>query len=596
MKKIFLSLVVLFFVVNAKSQTFSILFPAGTSSTSPWPVYGYQDTVNGIIKISGWPYSGNITVNTFNISNGNYPCGSSSPATSNIIKVTIAATNNFGYNLCIASGPLPDLIRVEIRNSIGTVLGNVYFLVIGTGVSGNIYSDANNNCVKNAGETDLSGVQVKLYNATNTYWGTTNSAGMYNMSGVTPGIYTVQAIPPFTHSITCSGSMTQTVSVISNTMATRNFAMYAPPVPPCSGFDIGTYWTGLYNGFFPGAIDAVNPLVGSFLNCGVTSPGQVKVVLDPCLTYTSTCPFGNTHNPPSTVIPGPSGDTLIWNVSNINMIGNSYYHHVKVCTTAVVGQTACVTTIVLPSTGDVNPSNNTYTQCFNIGVSYDPNYKEVSPKGFGATGNIPPTNPFLDYTIHFQNTGTAPARHVFLLDSLPSQVDISNYNKISNSHTVTTTYLGNRVFRHDYYNINLPDSATDPEGSSGYVTFRVGMQSGLALGTQIKNRAYIYFDYNAPVITNYALNTISLATSITEFGAKGESGVYPNPTNGTVMINNKDGYQRAELFDISGRQLLIKGLNSEKEILDLSTYNNGIYLLRLISSEGQMQNIKIIKN
>ncbi len=60
--------------------------------------------------------------------------------------------------------------------------------------------------------------------------------------------------------------------------------------------------------------------------------------------------------------------------------------------------------MVIPSNGDVNAANNIYTEYFMIGVSYDPNFKAVSPKGFGSEGYIPAQTPDLTYTLNFQNT------------------------------------------------------------------------------------------------------------------------------------------------------------------------------------------------
>ena len=58
-------------------------------------------------------------------------------------------------------------------------------------------------------------------------------------------------------------------------------------------------------------------------------------------------------------------------------------------------------------------------------------------------------------------------------------------------------------------NIHLPDSTTDEAGSHGYVIFEIKPLAQLPVGTGIGTGAAIYFDYNAPVLTNVVSNTIT---------------------------------------------------------------------------------------
>lgn len=66
--------------------------------------------------------------------------------------------------------------------------------------------------------------------------------------------------------------------------------------------------------------------------------------------------------------------------------------------------------------------------------------------------------------------------------------------------------------------------------------------------------------------------------------------VYPNPTDGLLTISSSQPLQHIELLDISGRQLLTTKDNS----LDLSSFPNGIYLLRCTTPSGSTIQ-KIIK-
>lgn len=145
-----------------------------------------------------------------------------------------------------------------------------------------------------------------------------------------------------------------------------------------------------------------------------------------------------------------------------------------------------------------------------LSCSYDPNDKrEVS--GIGEDGQVPP-NSVLDYVIRFQNTGTAPAFDVMIVDQLPNQVLFNTLHPVAASHpyTVNVSPAGVATFMFD--NIMLPDSSSDFEGSIGFIHFKINLTDGLALGTVIHNEASIYFDANSPIVTNQTTNTIFYCT------------------------------------------------------------------------------------
>jgi hypothetical protein len=134
--------------------------------------------------------------------------------------------------------------------------------------------------------------------------------------------------------------------------------------------------------------------------------------------------------------------------------------------------------------------------------------------------------------------------------------------------------------------------------SSGMFVYSVKTKKNLPLGTQIKNKAAIYFDYNAPIITNTTLNTLvasapSTNTAIQEIKQSGSEKLrlFPNPTNGDFIL----AYDSREnetgticIIDISGREVsnhpvrLTSGENSLEQ--STSQLQNGIYLVQLKTS------------
>jgi hypothetical protein len=117
----------------------------------------------------------------------------------------------------------------------------------------------------------------------------------------------------------------------------------------------------------------------------------------------------------------------------------------------------------------------------------------------------------------------------------------------------------NRKLIFEFPNIMLPDSATDPEGSIGYITFTANLKDGISVGDEINNFADIYFDFNDPIRTNTAKNKVVLESnsSINDSDKGYEIRFYPNPmtegeANILMLLQNSSNIQ-FNLFDIQGR-------------------------------------------
>ncbi len=147
---------------------------------------------------------------------------------------------------------------------------------------------------------------------------------------------------------------------------------------------------------------------------------------------------------------------------------------------------------------------NTIVTC-----AFDPNDKIVYPAGEGIHGGIGDDVEWLDYTVRFQNTGNDTATTVVIADQLSPHLDHGSIQILGHSHPLTGTSMsaaGSIEFRFDQ--IMLPDSATDPLGSQGFIHFRIDLLSDLPTGTAITNDAGIFFDQNPPVVTNTVINTL----------------------------------------------------------------------------------------
>jgi hypothetical protein len=149
-------------------------------------------------------------------------------------------------------------------------------------------------------------------------------------------------------------------------------------------------------------------------------------------------------------------------------------------------------------------STNTVVTC-----SYDPNDKLVNPVGEGIHGGIDEDVEWLDYTIRFQNTGNDTATTVMIADQLDPHLDHTSIQILGQSHPLMyTTMSAGGLIEFRFEGIMLPDSATDPLGSQGFIQFRIDLLPDLPVGTAITNNAGIFFDQNPAVITNTVINTI----------------------------------------------------------------------------------------
>lgn len=230
---------------------------------------------------------------------------------------------------------------------------------------------------------------------------------------------------------------------------------------------------------------------GSTILTGIS----VSVQLDPDFALL------NAYPTPDSAI----ANTLYWSFDSLPWFGIEHFQ-VDVMAGPVGSGGMATVMVSFASTGEVLSESSGLT---NVTCAYDPNDKVVLPEGVGTHHAVPIDQDWLDYQIRFQNTGTDTAFIVLLVDRLSDDLDWSSMQVLGTSHPLTDVFIeedGELNFR--YAHINLPDSGANMAGSNGYVRFRMRPLPGLPNLTEIHNTAEIYFDYNAPVITNTTLTTL----------------------------------------------------------------------------------------
>lgn len=301
----------------------------------------------------------------------------------------------------------------------------------------------------------------------------------------------------------------------------------------------------------------------------------------------------------------PTFDTIIGNTVRWKLPSFSWPDKKAINFTYTIGATVALnkqiryTAMVTPVAGDTVPANNFDTVQLLTRNSYDPNMKEVTSP-LTLTNEVALSTPQLDYTIHFQNTGNDVAFKVEIADTLSEQLDLSTLLVTHSSHNYTYQ-LNGRVITFTFDNINLPDSFRDEPGSHGFVSYTVQPKSNLVHGTEVLNTAYIYFDLNAPIITNTTLTRfVSRFTGVSELHRSGIK-VYPNPFSGKAVVQTQMILEAPQLmlYDLQGRIISVQYPvgNTNSFELDAGELSSGTYILKLTDkTTGYFAYSRIILN
>lgn len=290
-----------------------------------------------------------------------------------------------------------------------------------------------------------------------------------------------------------------------------------------------------------------------------------------------------------------SGNTIKWKYNNlVPFEKRKIMIEVLTSQTAVIGDTLLSNVSIGPVSSDSFPSDNNFLLENIVTGSFDPNSKEVNPKGSGPNGNILP-NQELNYKINFQNTGNDTAFIVIIKDTLPVNADITTLNIYGSSHPFTyELQQGVLIFRFDY--ILLPDSNANEAASHGFVGYTISPKQGLTGGSVLNNTAYIFFDFNSYVKTNETINTIDFSPGLSEtIKTENLVMVYPNPfTNEIQVVSKTTDRKWFVLYDsVAGK--IAEYEFSNDCIITLNSQKKGIYIYRIFYNDGRSYSGKLIK-
>ncbi len=444
-------------------------------------------------------------------------------------------------------------------------------------MQGVIYYDNNNNGIKDANEPVKKNGQVLLSNG---IFGFTNNSGFYEIGADSIGAYSLSATAPRHFNI-------QPAAVSYNfntydTLATKNFALQANT----SVEEVAVKITPINWAARPGFSF---PYLISYENTGTTtlSPNIIFDYDQSRLNYNTSSEAGVVDN----------ADNLAFNTGTL-MPGesNSFIGYFTLKTTVPLGDTLNAKAII---------SANAFTAYDSIQTivrgAFDPNDKQATPQ---LSPSQVANGKYIDYTIRFQNTGTDTAFNIVISDTLNDNLQAGTLEMLVSSHNCKTTVKDNIVF-FEFLNILLPDSNVNEKASHGFVSFRIKPQTTVLPNTTIPNKAAIYFDYNAPVITNIAGTLIKDFTTIPlkliSFSAVPKNdntiSLYWNTANEIntkqfVIERGNDGLRFSSITSVTA-----KGKATNDYYASVADANAGItfYRLKIVDNDGTFSYSPIIK-
>ena len=454
-------------------------------------------------------------------------------------------------------------------------------------ISGRVILDfENEDCVEDSGSSPAAFVLVALSNGDLTF---TDTSGYFEFE-TEPGIYDLTIdLDNSSFDPLCADPISVSVPDFGDISEENNFYVTYPdnqdlavsiasgPVRP--GFDQTVTVYARNKGGFP--ID-----------------GTVTFSHDPLQTLLSSIPVADDYNLPTT--------TLSWDFENLTPgDSKSFVVELNLPPTVALGTDITYTATIAPTENDINLANNTKIIQRIVTGSFDPNDKQVSPRGEGPTGSITRADSILNYQIRFQNTGTDTAFTVIILDEIEENLDITTVRPGASSHPYQLNVIDGKTLEFRFENIMLPDSFVNEPASNGFVLFEIHTKQDLPFGSTFENTAEIFFDFNEPIITNTVINTLTAPVSVADLTPRSISTrISPNPGgNESILFYNLEEATvlTVGIYDLNGR--LVRNL-LQQERKDAGAYQlglegvglpQGVYLIRVVAEDGRSATQKWVK-
>lgn len=361
-------------------------------------------------------------------------------------------------------------------------------------VSGNVWTDLNNNNIADAGEevrdVIIQAVLSTAGLATSDFLVATNTNGEYTMTVGETDLTVNIPYPPLYYSY--SPALYYFSFAGANQVSNSNDFQLIPTANVADlRVDVATYadpnpnFSNYYN---------IN-----YKNVGTTTQsGYIRYYLDPLQIYQTANPLPDTVN----------ANYLSWNYNNLLPLHAANISlQLLTSSAANQGDIMLVNAEIYPIIGDNVPTDNMDNDSIIVLGAFDPNEIWVSETGINS--NFIQNEDYLTYQVNFQNTGTDTAQNIIikvLIDNLLDKLTLPSIDILASSHLFDLD-VENDTLRFYFENIMLPDSNASEINSHGFVKFKVKTKNTWLMCDTLKAWADIFFDFNEAIRTNTAKTT-----------------------------------------------------------------------------------------
>ncbi|WP_040279043.1 DUF7619 domain-containing protein [Psychroserpens damuponensis] len=523
---------------------------------------------NGTVLNSNLPYGndGDFTGMSFTSSGGTISVVFDTDASVSCATGSACCSEQFDFDVYCSSA----VGIIEVNAFIDENTNSMFDVAEPNFSNGYFTYEVNNDGNMNIVNSSTGSFQIVTINETDVYDFTFNlyqeSEGCYD---ITTSIY---------DSISVANGATETVDFpVIEEQSCEDLAVY-----------LINYWTPPRPGF-----THENNLVLENHGFTTIASGTVEFIVDPLLVYNGV----TSVNPNYTINNTATGFTV--DFVNLQPGAVEYIDISITCpATLDLGDIVTNTANYVTNSNDLVATNNFSTLSEMVVGSWDPNDMRESHGPRVNYDSFVASDEWLYYTIRFQNLGTAAAEFVRIDNALDSQLDETTFQMLRSSHdyVVTRTETDLEWFFED---INLAAEQDDVDASQGFVHFRIKPKSGYDIGDIIPNTASIFFDYNAPIVTN-TFNTefVEDALSVTDSNFIAFN-MFPNPAKNVVNIRlnaSNFGNVTVNIIDLQGKQVLEQHISEGNNLeLDIADLQSGFYFIELHANNKSLVKKLIIE-
>lgn len=195
----------------------------------------------------------------------------------------------------------------------------------------------------------------------------------------------------------------------------------------------------------------------------------------------------------------------------------------------------------------------------------------------GVAGALTPENYLVSPKINLTGlSGTVKLRYTI---QIPDPVMVEEHYKVS----VST--CGNKIA--DFKDIVLEETCTEADYYENLPEWKERL---VDLSPYIGQNIYLtWCHFNCTNMYQIFLDSIQVSYS-TDVNLPNREQVqvvvYPNPANDKLLITGSFEYAQLQLFTSGGRQVFQSIKETKQALIDVSRFENGIYILKVISQKG----------